>query len=477
MIFNKSMAFVAITVALATLVTTPSSAETGGGLDCWTFPIDRVGPDVVEVHRGAAPMWLEMDDVFVTCGDASALGVWSSAEGAVARSPLRRRADLPREFLFIVRAAHPGGEKLAGLRVLERGGPYALVEALTEDARRAMLAGHWLDPHVDGDGCHRPWVRPFDGPRVLARQAANAQRGGTVFGPGAADAAAAVDFGRWFGDVETLAGWNRYTRGTEIAAASAWLVGQFQGLGLPVETPTFQVGSTTANNVIATWTGTSRPDDWYLIGAHYDSISQDPFNAAPGAEDNASGCAGVVELARVLVPRQPEATVIFLCYSGEEQGLFGSNDHAGGIVSAGDFSKVKGVLTMDMIGYSGDPDLDILLETEPEFESVLAPYADAAAEFTTLRAVTSLNAFGSDHVPYLNRDMPALLTIENDWDSYPGYHRTNDLPTNISQQMGGQTLQMNAAVMAQQTGAGVGGAIFNDGFESADTSAWSAAFP
>lgn len=453
------------------LAAVPALSASESIFDCRSFDIDRVGPAVVESYQRAVPLWLEMDDVFVACGDRATLD-------AVNAPSLRRRVDLSQDNLFLVRAAHPGRESLSSaVRVLERGGPFALVEALDATSRRSLLRGLWPDATVDGDGCHRPWVQPFDGPRVLARQAANANRGGTVFGPAASEAAASVDFGRWFSDVETLAGWNRYTRGSQIADASNWLVGQFQGLGLPVTTPTFQVGQTTANNVIATWTGTDRPNDWYLVGAHYDAISEDPFTSAPGAEDNASGCAGVLELARVLVPRQPEATVIFVCYSGEEQGLFGSDDHAGGIVSAGDFSKVKGVLTMDMIGYSGDADLDVLLETEPAFESVLAPYADAAAAFTTLRVVTSLNAFGSDHVPFLNRNMPALLTIENDWDSYGAYHTTGDLPANVSEQMGGQVVQMNAAVLAQQAGAGTASSIFGDGFESGSLGAWGVAFP
>ncbi|MEO1082860.1 MAG: hypothetical protein AAFY88_01320, partial [Acidobacteriota bacterium] len=199
-----------LAVGLAAGLVAPSLAADSGSLHCWTFPIDSVGPEVVEAHQGVTPMWLEMDDVFVACGPAARLEAMSSGPDAVTAPPLRRRADLPRSSLFIVRAAHPGGERLEGLRVLERGGPYALVEALSDDARRSLLAGHWLDPHVDGDGCHRPWVQPFDGPRVLARQASNAERGGTVFGPAAAAAAAAVDFGRGFGDVETLAGWNRY---------------------------------------------------------------------------------------------------------------------------------------------------------------------------------------------------------------------------------------------------------------------------
>ena len=72
--------------------------------------------------------------------------------------------------------------------------------------------------------------------------------------------------------------------------------------------------------------GRIRPDDRFVVGAHYDSISGNPFDA-PGAEDNASGCAGVLEIARIFAANPPEATIHFVCYAGEEQGLHGSTAH------------------------------------------------------------------------------------------------------------------------------------------------------
>ncbi len=57
---------------------------------------------------------------------------------------------------------------------------------------------------------------------------------------------------------------------------------------------------------------------------HYDSTSQSTSSAAPGAEDNASGSAGVLELARVVIEAKPNVNVIFITFSGEEQGLVGS---------------------------------------------------------------------------------------------------------------------------------------------------------
>ncbi|MEM6794355.1 MAG: M28 family peptidase [Acidobacteriota bacterium] len=462
---------------LATLaIVGSSSAADAGERACMTFDIDSLGFEALETLKKSPGIErsFELDDLLFVCGEAAA----SASSG---RTASRVWSDLDEGQLFVVRASHPGSlPESSRVEVLARGGAHLVVRAEDSAARRALSRGLWPDAHAhsDGDGCHKPRIEPLRGSRVLARQSANApERGTTIFSPSAAEAVEEIDFARWFAEVETLAGWNRHTFSPEIDLARDHLVSRFAALGLTVTTPTFQVSGTDANNVLAVYEGTTRPDDWYIVGAHYDSISQNPAVAAPGAEDNASGCAGVLELARVVVPRQPEATILFMCYSGEEQGLFGSTDHVAGLVAAGDSSKVQNVLTMDMIGYTGDADLDVLLETDPPFASNLEIFEDAAAEFTTLRTVTSLNAFGSDHVPYLRQNLPALLTIENDWDSYPSYHRTTDFASNVSQEMGGQILRMNAAVLAQQAGVSDSTLISRASFESGDLTEWDTAFP
>ena len=345
--------------------------------------------------------------------------------------------------------------------VLATGGRYAVIQA--RSAARPEV------PEIHRGHRAHATLLPFAPNLVLARQQANRKSTPGFVEPWAAALIEEVDAQRWFNDVVALSGYNRYTFGSEIDAARDWLVQQLEEMpGLTVTTESFLVGSTTAWNVIATLPGTVRSDDLYIVGAHYDATSQSPQTAAPGAEDNASGCAGVLEMARAFTAHPPAATILFMCYSGEEQGLFGSSDHASDLVAAGLDDDVKGVLIMDMVGYTADDDLDCLLETSSA-NAALADLFAAAAEVTDLRIVISFNPFGSDHVPYLNRGMPALLTIENDWDIYPCYHRTCDLSDNVSLAMGGEILKMNVGVMARMAGVAP---IFADGFESGDTSAW-----
>ena len=69
--------------------------------------------------------------------------------------------------------------------------------------------------------------------------------------------------------------------------------------------------------------------------------------------------------------------------------------------------------------------LPVLLETERVASELLGVLQSVAAEFCDMEVFTSFDAFGSDHVPYLDQDIPAVLTIDNDYPTYPSYHRTH----------------------------------------------------
>jgi len=430
--------------------------------------VARVGWERVTeaASHPAVSWWVEAGDELLACGTpgvANALG--NDGFTVVAVHP-RVEADR----LRLGRGLDPGSVRDLEARVLVGAGSSAVL----------LFEGLLPPPVVEAPPGERDFRALLDLPHdlVLARQVANAPpRPIAPISAATRSLADEVNAQRWFDDVVTLASTNRYTHGSEILTARDWIAQQLAALpGITVTTPSFGVGGTTAYNVVGTLPGTTQADDWYIVGGHYDSTSQAPYTAAPGAEDNASGCAGVLEMARIFTASPPPTTLLFICYSGEEQGLRGSADHAGDLVASGDAGKVRAMLNMDMIGYTGDAELDCLLETDAWAQDLLWPFVAAAAQVTTLVISTSTYAFGSDHVPYLDRDMPALLTIENDWDSYPDYHRTTDLPANITLEMGRQILRMNVAALGEMTGA-ESGLLFRDAFESGNLSAWSAAQP
>lgn len=114
----------------------------------------------------------------------------------------------------------------------------------------------------------------------------------------------------------------------------------------------------TWKNLIVTIPGTKRPDEMVMMTAHFDSTNgpagSKPLASAtaPGADDNASGSATLLEAARILKDSPLERTVRLVWFTGEEQGLYGS----GAYVQNYDLSNVVGVINLDMYAYDSDSD-------------------------------------------------------------------------------------------------------------------------
>lgn len=256
-----------------------------------------------------------------------------------------------------------------------------------------------------------------------------------------------VDPVRWYLDVGTLSNWNRHISSVDNVSARDWIKDQLDQLG-PTSSilQKFTVAGRDAWNVVATFDA-GAASDIYIVCGHYDSISERPSESAPGAEDNATGAAGVVELARIFSGAPRSSTLIFVTFSGEEQGLVGSKAFVRGLDSA-TRSRIKAVLNMDMIGYSKDDSEDVLLESSSRYKNLVDQYAAAARLVSGLKYYTSYNPYGSDHMPFIDNNIPAILTIDNDWGDYPSYHRSSDTIDKVSRDMGAAILRMNAAALA-----------------------------
>ena len=165
-----------------------------------------------------------------------------------------------------------------------------------------------------------------------------------------------------FGTRNTLSEQDNPTRG--IGAARDWIFAEFQKISdacagcLTVEKQTFLQPKapripepTNLTNVIATLKGTTDPSRVYVVSGHYDSMCTSPTDAkcdAPGANDDASGTAAVIELARVMSKRKFDATIVFMTVPGEEQGLLGARYFAEQAVQTK--MNIEGMFTNDIIG-------------------------------------------------------------------------------------------------------------------------------
>ncbi|MFC5802097.1 M20/M25/M40 family metallo-hydrolase [Streptomyces formicae] len=109
--------------------------------------------------------------------------------------------------------------------------------------------------------------------------------------------------------------------------------------------------ATRITNVVATLRGSVTPERIYVVSGHYDSRVTDVMDAtsdSPGADDDASGVAVAMELARVMATRRPAATIVFAAVAGEEQGLYGAAHMAERFKAAG--ADVQGMFTNDIVG-------------------------------------------------------------------------------------------------------------------------------
>ncbi len=265
------------------------------------------------------------------------------------------------------------------------------------------------------------------------------------------DAVNQLDSSLWLANVVTLSSWSRQSGSTGNNSAKTWIQSKMDNLGLNTSTQSFTVNGNVTYNIIGVQTGTTRVNEWYIVGAHMDSR---PFSGnAPGAVDNASGCAAVLETARVATMHSFEGTILYICYSGEEQFLIGSNYHVNSLINNGNQNKVKAALIMDMVGYTSNAGHDLLLETSVTNQWLMNLIAQNANTYApNLNISMSTNPWGSDHVPYINNNMHGILLIDDDWGVYPAYHQSNDLPENLNLIQGEYILKTNLASLAQLAG-------------------------
>jgi len=187
--------------------------------------------------------------------------------------------------------------------------------------------------------------------------------------------------------------------------------------------------NTFGKNIIATQVGKTNPDNIYLLTAHYDSITD------YCADDNATGTAAVLEIARILSGQCMENTIVYAFWDEEEIGLRGSKYYAAQANNSN--LNILGVINLDMVGYDGDApgelgdndfDIDVRnvhgsLTIKDDLLSIFDTYT-----FDLNPIVVNPGTTGSDHASFWNQGYPAVLVGES-WetnDQTPYYHSSSD---------------------------------------------------
>jgi hypothetical protein len=234
----------------------------------------------------------------------------------------------------------------------------------------------------------------------------------------------------------------RYALGTQaertkLGEVAGYVHTQLDALGLSVQEDPVTYWGATFPNVIGTLHGTVCPGTSFIVGAHYDSVG-----GVPGADDNASGVAAMLEIARLLSVQSFQPSIQFVGFSFEEGGLVGSRQMAAQARAAG--KDIAGVLVLDMIGYTCDepgcqtyppglsgPNVGDFISVIGNTASalLLQTFKEASASAVPALPVSPLgdSTFsGSDHAPYLDQGYQALLATETVYFRNPNYHQSSD---------------------------------------------------
>lgn len=247
---------------------------------------------------------------------------------------------------------------------------------------------------------------------------------------------------------------SRHSTGDGFAKAATRVRSQLKDLGYETRVQTITVNGKGSRNVIADKAGGGAGSrQVVIVTAHLDSINiaGGPAAPAPGADDNGSGSAALMEIARVFQNHAAEHDLRLILFGGEEQGLFGSKKYVASLTTA-QRAKIKAVVNMDMVGSLNSPTKSVLIEGAPLSQTIIDKLSDAAHTYTSLTVETSLNPFASDHVPFIAAKVPAVLTIEGADNANKNIHSAKDTLDTINYDLALEIVRMNVAYVAGELG-------------------------
>ncbi len=245
----------------------------------------------------------------------------------------------------------------------------------------------------------------------------------------------------------------RPTESPSCIAAAEYMYDQFQTMGLAVRYHHWTNSGYTSDNVEATLNGTDETsDDIYIVCGHYDTVS-----SSPGADDDTSGTTAVLIAAQILSQYQFNHTIKFVAFSGEEEGLLGSEVYAQEAAAQG--WNIMGVLNCDMISYAittlDGSNLDVYQNSASAWlytytMGVNTEYADYIGPLALHNAGTSS---GSDHYYFWQYGYSALFYFE--YTMTPYYHSPQDTIASINLTYAVKNTRLVLATLAELAEAGL----------------------
>jgi len=248
-----------------------------------------------------------------------------------------------------------------------------------------------------------------------------------------------------------------------------WLIEQLKGMGLEPRTQEFrwslplrpaagdtgtktddeQIKERTWRNIWVDLPGSDKPDEVLLISGHFDAVPQ-----SPGADDDASGTAGVLELARVLKDQPRRRTLRLMFFNLEESGLVGSTRYVAEVLKPNSGERIVGMASLEMIGYFSDepnsqkspiPRVEGVFDPPTVGDSIavvgIARHQPLSRRFVQEMAaaeprlkitvadflpVPVPDMMRSDHRPFVMAGLPGIMITDTANFRNPHYHKPTD---------------------------------------------------
>ena len=237
-----------------------------------------------------------------------------------------------------------------------------------------------------------------------------------------------------------------------LKATEQYITAMFKSYGYKVELQEYPVAGVTARNITAIKTGSSLPDESVVVGAHYDTFNN------PGADDNASGVAGMLTLARLLAKTPTARTLKFVAFANEEPPFFRTDDMGSAVwakAAAERKEKIKAAVILEMIGYYSEsprsqryppligpfqPNKGNFIAQVSNFNSRALAHA-VDSEFkknSSLPLVTIVlpslvpGVDYSDHRNFWKQGYPSVMFTDTSFYRNPNYHKATDTPETLN---------------------------------------------
>jgi Zn-dependent M28 family amino/carboxypeptidase len=255
--------------------------------------------------------------------------------------------------------------------------------------------------------------------------------------------------------VEQLAGGigeRNVFRPAALDQAARYITREFQQSGLSPAAQPFTALGREVRNIEAELTGNGRPDEILVLGAHYDTVQ-----GCPGANDNGSGVAALLEVARALAPARLERTIRFVAFVNEEPPFF-QGPEMGSLVYArrcrARAERIVGMLSLETIGYYTDrpgtqrypAPMGLLYPSTGHFLGMVSDLRSRRLLFRVAKAFRKATEFPirsavapaalpgvswSDHWAFWQQGFPAIMLTDTAPYRYPHYHSPYDRPDQL----------------------------------------------